>query len=93
MPTHTLQAVVLETVVDAAVLIWFQEQNVKYFFESLKARNHFAVGCRMDVIISESNSAGQCDWLGTNILGKACSGGELSKHFLPFVPIIIEVFV
>lgn len=89
VPTHSFQAVVLEPGVDTGVLNSFRNRMERF---SLKARNNFAIGCRMNVVTSESSSAGQRNWLGTNIPGKACSG-DLSKHFLLFFLIIKEVFV
>lgn len=42
VPPYTLQAVVLEPVVDTAVLNSFRNRMERF---SLKARNNFAVGC------------------------------------------------
>lgn len=87
VPTHALHEVVLEAVVDTAVLIGFRNRMESISFESLKARNHFAVGCRMDITTSESSSTGKCDWLGTNIPSSARLGGDLSTPFHFFLHI------
>lgn len=83
MPTRALHEVVLEAIVCTAVLTGFRNRMDSISFQSLKAKNPFTVGCRMDTITSESSSTGQCDWLGTNIPSSACLGGDISKHFIP----------
>lgn len=91
--THALHEVVLEAIVCIAVLTGFRNRMERISFESLKARNHFAVGCRMGTITSGRSSTGQCDWLAANTPSSACLGGDISNHFIPLSYIFIEVFV
>lgn len=93
VPTHALHEVVLEAIVDTAVLIGFRNRMESISFENLKVRNNFSVGCRMDIITSETSSTGQCGWLGTKIPSSARLHADLSKHFNPFFYIFVEVFV
>lgn len=58
MPTHALHEVVLEPVVCTAVLTVFRTRMESISFENLKARNYFAVGCRIGAIISETAAQG-----------------------------------
>lgn len=77
MLTHALREVVLEAIVCTAALTGFRSRMESIFFESLKARNNFSVGYRMDTITFESSSTRLCDLLGTNIPNSAWLGGDI----------------